>query len=95
MTDDRGKQVEEAGPSIPVEILGLPDVPESGDIFYAVKDDKVARSLAGATNSPGAIVIETSRSAVTPFSNRLVRDSVLIPAVIGHLLRPGLPESRW
>lgn len=46
MTDDRGKQVEEAGPSIPVEILGLPDVPESGDIFYAVKDDKVARSLA-------------------------------------------------
>ena len=46
MTDDRGHQVEEAGPSIPVEILGLPDVPESGDIFYAVKDDKVARSLA-------------------------------------------------
>ncbi|NLJ70007.1 MAG: translation initiation factor IF-2 [Clostridiaceae bacterium] len=46
MTDDRGHQVEEAGPSIPVEILGLPDVPESGDIFYAVKDDKIARSLA-------------------------------------------------
>ncbi|MGI6579736.1 MAG: translation initiation factor IF-2 [Saccharofermentanales bacterium] len=46
MTDDRGHQVEQAGPSIPVEILGLPDVPESGDIFYAVKDDKIARSLA-------------------------------------------------
>ncbi|HHT24695.1 MAG TPA: translation initiation factor IF-2 [Clostridiaceae bacterium] len=46
MTDDRGHQVEKAGPSIPVEILGLPDVPESGDIFYAVKDDKIARNLA-------------------------------------------------
>lgn len=46
MTNDRGDQVEEAGPSMPVEILGLPDVPESGDIFYQVDDDKVARNLA-------------------------------------------------
>ncbi len=46
MTNDRGKQVKEAGPSMPVEILGLPDVPESGEIFYQVTDDKVARSLA-------------------------------------------------
>ncbi len=46
MTNDRGEQVEEAGPSMPVEILGLPDVPESGEIFYQVTDEKVARSLA-------------------------------------------------
>ncbi len=46
MTDDKGKTVKSAGPSIPVEILGLPEVPEAGDIFYAVTDDKVARALA-------------------------------------------------
>ena len=46
MTNDRGEQVKEAGPSMPVEILGLPDVPESGEIFYQVTDEKVARSLA-------------------------------------------------
>ncbi|NLO35719.1 MAG: translation initiation factor IF-2 [Clostridiaceae bacterium] len=46
MTDDRGKQVKEAGPSIPVEVLGLQEVPEAGELFYAVTDEKVARSLA-------------------------------------------------
>ncbi len=46
MTDDKGNMVKKAGPSIPVEILGLPEVPEAGEIFYAVTDDKVARALA-------------------------------------------------
>jgi translation initiation factor IF-2 len=46
MTDDRGKPVKEAGPSIPVEVLGLQEVPEAGELFYAVTDEKVARSLA-------------------------------------------------
>lgn len=46
MSDDKGSQVKVAGPSVPVEILGMPEVPEAGDIFYAVTDDKVARSLA-------------------------------------------------
>jgi translation initiation factor IF-2 len=46
MSDDKGNQVKVAGPSVPVEILGMPEVPEAGDIFYAVTDDKVARSLA-------------------------------------------------
>jgi translation initiation factor IF-2 len=46
MSDDKGSLVKKAGPSIPVEILGLPEVPEAGEIFYAVKDDKVARALA-------------------------------------------------
>lgn len=45
MADDRGKPVQEAGPSIPVEVLGLPDVPEAGELFYAVTDEKVARAL--------------------------------------------------
>lgn len=45
MTDDRGSKVKTAGPSVPVEILGLPEVPEAGELFYAVTDDKVARQL--------------------------------------------------
>jgi translation initiation factor IF-2 len=46
MTDDRGGMVRKAGPSIPVEVLGLPEVPEAGELFYAVTDDRVARNLA-------------------------------------------------
>ncbi|MDO5738196.1 MAG: translation initiation factor IF-2 [Eubacteriales bacterium] len=46
MTNDRGQSITEAGPSMPVEILGLPDVPEGGEIFYQVENEKVARSLA-------------------------------------------------
>lgn len=45
MYDDKGADIKKAGPSIPVEILGLPEVPDSGEILYAVTDDKVARHL--------------------------------------------------
>ncbi|MDD2393892.1 MAG: translation initiation factor IF-2, partial [Eubacteriales bacterium] len=46
MLDDKGERVNTAGPSVPVEITGLPDVPDAGEIFYAVEDEKVAKSLA-------------------------------------------------
>ncbi|HBP38677.1 MAG TPA: translation initiation factor IF-2, partial [Clostridiales bacterium] len=46
MTDDKNNMVKKAGPSIPVEVLGLPEVPEAGELFYAVTDDRVARTLA-------------------------------------------------
>jgi len=45
MTDSRGRRIKKAGPSIPVEITGLPEVPESGDIFYVVEDEKLAKQL--------------------------------------------------
>ena len=45
MTDDKGKRVSEAGPSIPVEITGLAEAPQAGDIFDAVSDEKLAREL--------------------------------------------------
>ncbi|MBR6483889.1 MAG: translation initiation factor IF-2 [Clostridiales bacterium] len=45
MYDDKGKDIKKAGPSVPVEILGLPEVPEAGETLYAVTDDKVARHL--------------------------------------------------
>ena len=46
MNDDKGNSAKKAGPSTPVEILGMPDVPEAGELFYAIKDEKVARQLA-------------------------------------------------
>ncbi len=46
MFDDKGKKIKSAGPSIPVEILGLSDVPEAGDRFSEVKDEKTARNMA-------------------------------------------------
>ena len=46
MTDEAGKQVKQAGPSIPVEILGLNGTPNAGDEFFAVADEKKAKELA-------------------------------------------------
>jgi translation initiation factor IF-2 len=46
MFDDKGKKIKSAGPSIPVEILGLSDVPAAGDRFNVVKDEKTARNMA-------------------------------------------------
>lgn len=45
MVDDRGIKVKKAGPSVPVEIIGLGDVPEGGDTFYAVDDERKARDV--------------------------------------------------
>ncbi len=45
MYDDKGVAIKKAGPSIPVEILGLPEVPQAGEILFAVADDKTARQL--------------------------------------------------
>jgi translation initiation factor IF-2 len=47
LTDDRGKQLKEAGPSTPVEILGMSDVPSAGDTLYKVTDQKKAQEVAG------------------------------------------------
>ena len=45
MYDDKGVAIKKAGPSIPVEILGLPEVPQAGELLFAVSDDKTARQL--------------------------------------------------
>ena len=46
MIDDKGRRVTEAGPSTPVEISGMSEVPSAGDTFNAVKDERMARELA-------------------------------------------------
>lgn len=45
MYDDRGNRIEEAGPSVPVEIVGLSEVPGAGDTFYVVSDERMAKAL--------------------------------------------------
>jgi len=45
MKDDKGKNVKAAGPSTPVEIMGLTEVPQAGDTFYEVKNEKMAKHL--------------------------------------------------
>ncbi|MBR5684029.1 MAG: translation initiation factor IF-2 [Ruminococcus sp.] len=45
MTNDKGRSVKAAGPSVPVEITGLAEVPSAGDIFNAVEDERLAREL--------------------------------------------------
>ena len=53
MMDDKGRRVKEAGPSTPVEILGLSDVPNAGEIFMAMENEKEARSFAETFISEG------------------------------------------
>lgn len=45
MTNDKGQSVKKAGPSTPVEVIGLTEVPEAGETFYEVKDEKTAKHL--------------------------------------------------
>ncbi|MGF6364610.1 translation initiation factor IF-2 [Aequitasia blattaphilus] len=53
MMDDRGRRVKEAGPSVPVEILGLNDVPNAGEVFVSTDNDKEARHFAETFISQG------------------------------------------
>lgn len=46
MTDDKGRRVKKAGPSTPVEIIGISEVPSSGDSFYVTENEKQARTIA-------------------------------------------------
>ncbi len=45
MTNENGKKIDDAGPSTPIEVTGMDEVPTAGDIFYAVSDDRVAKHL--------------------------------------------------
>ena len=55
MVDDKGKAVKKAGPSTPVEILGLNEVPTAGDMFYIANSDKQARQVAEQIKAQGRV----------------------------------------
>jgi translation initiation factor IF-2 len=64
MTSDRGERVTEAGPSVPVEITGMSEVPEAGEPFNAVSDERMARDLAEQRRSErkSAVVVDVKVS---------------------------------
>jgi translation initiation factor IF-2 len=66
MFDHTGQRVKKAGPSMPVSVLGLSDVPEAGDFFEAVKNEKAARALVGEHEETAqAARVSTIRRPVT------------------------------
>ena len=67
MIDDKGKRVKEAGPSMPVEILGLDEVPEAGEIFVSPKSEKEAQEFANTYNEQHKkeLLSETRKKSVS------------------------------
>ena len=65
MVDDRGNQVKKAGPSVPVEIIGLSEVPDGGDAFYAVTDERKAREVVEQRKFKAKEEANQSRKAVS------------------------------
>ncbi len=73
MTNEHGKQVHEAGPSTPVEILGLSDVPGAGDPVHAVKDPKKAQEIADSRKGKMAksLIPSTAKVSLEELSKRI------------------------
>ena len=65
MTDDKGRSIKHAGPSVPVEITGLGEVPAPGDAFEAVKDERMARELVEQRKQKAKDELAKKRSKVT------------------------------
>jgi len=66
MTDSRGRSLQEAGPSTPVEIIGLADVPATGDIIYTAQSDKQARQLSETVVAKGRVnMIKSTQGKVS------------------------------
>ena len=65
MTNDKGEKVTEAGPSVPVEITGLDDVPSGGDVFNVVSDERLARELVEQRKTARKEEIFNSQTKVT------------------------------
>ncbi len=66
MVDDKGRRIHEAGPSIPVEILGLNDVPNAGDVFVSPETEKEARNFAETFIREGRVkLLEETKSKMT------------------------------
>ena len=66
MMDDKGRRVKEAGPSMPVEILGLNDVPNAGEVFVGCGNEKEARSFADTFISQGRVkMLEETKSKMS------------------------------
>ncbi|AWK51371.1 translation initiation factor IF-2 [Clostridium beijerinckii] len=84
MFDDTGKKIKSAGPSIPVEVLGLSDVPVAGDRFNQVKDEKTARNMAETRkdNLKAETLLANHRVSLEELYNQIKEGSVKELAII-------------
>ena len=84
MFDDTGKKIKSAGPSIPVEVLGLSEVPEAGDRFNQVKDEKTARNMADTRkdNLKAETLLANHRVSLEDLYNQIKEGSVKELAII-------------
>lgn len=78
MTNDKGRRVKAAGPSTPVEIMGLSQTPEAGDFLYAVQNDKIAKSYASANQ-------ETARQESYKTTKRVSLDDLFEQLQLGEV----------
>lgn len=85
MTNDRGRRIKEAKPSTPVEITGLNDVPNSGDLFVVFDDEKTARA-AGEERAKRALLANRHRNNVVSvsdlFSKMADKEIKSVPVII-------------
>jgi translation initiation factor IF-2 len=65
LIDDTSKRITEAGPSTPVEVIGFPEVPSAGDIFFVVEDEKRARQIALARQQKQRLVVMAKTRKLT------------------------------
>ena len=65
MINDKGQRVKEAGPSVPVEIAGMSEVPNAGDVFNAVQDERMARELVEERKEKEKLAANTAGKKVT------------------------------
>ena len=78
LIDDRGLRADEAGPSIPVEVLGCSGVPEAGDPFFVVEDEKKAKTLSAMRleKSRLAGVVEQSKMSLEDLYDKIRQDEI-------------------
>ena len=79
MTDDKGRTIKEAGPSMPVEVTGLPEVPEAGKVFYCVnKDEHLAKKVADER-------IAKNREKTMTYSNKVTLEDLYSQIKAGEI----------
>jgi translation initiation factor IF-2 len=79
MMDDKGKKLKDAGPSTPVEILGMSEVPIAGDMFYVAKGDKHARQLAQ------SVVAKTRKDMIKVALQKVSLDDLFDQIQLGNI----------
>ena len=65
MQDDKGRKIKKALPSTPVEIIGLSDVPQAGDIFQVVEDEKLAKQISSERSAQKREEVINARSRIS------------------------------